>query len=201
VAVAADGSCWASTGASVMHIATDGHVLSQTDGFRFPLALSPAPDGGCWVTDSLQGVAVRLGADGKELWRKDGFPQSSGLSAEPISVNPMDGTAWLANPNQGMVFRLGTDGAVLATASVFFPLSVSLNPSDSTCWVAGGGDAYGYVAHLGLDGSQLWRGTSFTNPKWVSVDPSDGSCWVANLTDIAHLDASGGRCRRGRCRS
>nr|NIQ98625.1 hypothetical protein [Gemmatimonadales bacterium]NIS63541.1 hypothetical protein [Gemmatimonadales bacterium] len=34
------------------------------------------------------------------------------------------------------------------------------------------------VAHLSLDGVELWRGGGFDHPVSVSVNPADGSCWV-----------------------
>jgi PKD repeat protein len=55
------------------------------------------------------------------------------------------------------------------------------------------------VVHLGADGSELWRGGSFSAPWSVSVNPADGSCWVADsLNDqLVHLDVNGAELWRG----
>lgn len=59
----ADGSCWAATGASVMRLAADGTVLSQTDGFWHPRCLSVnSSDGSCWVIDAGD---LPMGGDGR----------------------------------------------------------------------------------------------------------------------------------------
>jgi len=48
-----DGSCWAVTGASVMHLGVDGTMLSQTNGFRQARSIACNPtDASSWVADT-----------------------------------------------------------------------------------------------------------------------------------------------------
>jgi DNA-binding beta-propeller fold protein YncE len=203
-----DGSVWAATGGSVMHLAEDGTVLSQADGFWGPFGVSVNPtDGSCWVADCMNGEVVRLAPDGTELWRVAGFDQPWS-----VSVNPNDGSAWVAAVgtwectsgcflNSG-VYHLSQDGAVLWAGHTFAgPLAVSVNPTDGSCWVA---NTYGdQIVHLAADGTELWRGGGFYYPCSVSADPNDDSCWVADAGDwddgldqyvgsaVVHLGADG----------
>jgi len=80
-----DGSCWAATGSSVMHLAADGTTLSQTNSFWVPQCVSvnsapPGPDpglgGSCWVADYGNSQVVHLSAAGTELWRGGGRLQA-----------------------------------------------------------------------------------------------------------------------------
>ena len=154
---AKDGSCWALTGASVMHLAADGGVLKQIDGFWLAAGVAPylsvnPRDGSCWVPDISHNQVVHLAKDGTELWRGGGFKQ---------------------------------------------PKSVSPNPQDGSCWVADYGN--NQVVHLAADGRELWRGGGFAGPGCVSVDPADGSCWVADSQNdqVVHLAVGGGRAESG----
>ena len=192
VTVAPDGTCWAATGASVLHIGIDGSLLSQTNGFLSPGAISAAPDGGCWVCDADLHATVRLSADGQELWRDEAFSRPWALS-----VSLADGTGWVADYD-GSVTRLGADGELLATAPIYFPKSVSAT-TDGGCWVAGGGSPlYAYVVRLGPDGSGVAAGSGFTDPKSVAADPLSGHAWVVDASDVVVLDAGANELARQR---
>jgi len=189
-----DGSCWAATGASVMHLAADGTVLAQANGFKHPISVSVnATDGSCWVMDNGSGDLVHLAEGGNELWRGGGF--SSGPFDEPsVSVNSVDGSCWVADGGRGDVVHLAEDGSQLWRGDGFvYPTSVSVNQSDGTCWVADReGIGSGQVVHLAADGSELWRGGGFEEPSCVCANLADGSCWVADMSNgTVHLTEDG----------
>jgi hypothetical protein len=52
---------------------------------------------------------------------------------------------------------------------------------------------YGQVHHLAANGTELWKGGSFSDPQSISVNPTDGSCWVADVSydHVVHLGADG----------
>ncbi len=86
----ADGSAWAATGSSVTHLAPDGAVLSQSDGFWSPLSVSTdSRSGRCWVADTSNDQVVLLEVGGGELLRLGGFSAPSSVSADPT-----DGSCW-----------------------------------------------------------------------------------------------------------
>ena len=61
-----DSSVWAATGSSIMHLAADGTVLSQTNGFSAPFAVAVNPrDGSCWVGDTYHNEVVHLDSGGE----------------------------------------------------------------------------------------------------------------------------------------
>jgi DNA-binding beta-propeller fold protein YncE len=194
-----DGSCWAAVGDKVIHIASDGSVLSETPGFFWPSAVSVnRADNSCWVAeygyayyshdwsphDGLDRVA-HVGEDGEVLWSGAGFNSPWDLSA-----NPTDGSCWVADTGNDQVVRLGADGSELWLGGGFSrPLGVSVNSADGSCWVA---DTYNdQVLHLAADGTEIWRGSRM-GPELVSVNSADGSCWVASSYAVYHLSAEGG---------
>ena len=199
-----DGSCWVAAGASVMHIAADGGILSQTDFMWLPYAISVnQSDGSCWVAGvhhdwlsyseewTSRFFVVHLAADGTVLLVDEGF-----VCPRSLSVNPTDASCWVADdryPDSSAVVHLAADGSRLSvTAGFLYPTSVSVNPTDGSCWVADpGADA---VVHLSTTGAELWRGEGIWGAALVCVNPSDGSCWVACpgfSPYIVHLAASG----------
>jgi len=166
-----DGSCWVASGASIMHLAADGALLSQTDGFWRPWSVSVDPsDGSAWIADISGYDITHLAEDGTELWRQGGFPRASS-----VSVNPVDGSCWVAARGIDAIVHLAADGTELGRAGSFSEArSVSVCPADGSCWVADNG---GDVAHLDAEGTELWRG-SVGRGLSVVADPEDGSCWV-----------------------
>jgi len=187
-----DGSCWAATGNSVMHLADNGVILSQTNGFRNAIWLGPddeafaaslsanSTDGSCWVADTYHNQVVHLAADGSELWRGEGFTYPMAVSA-----NPSDGSCWVASWGSGEVVHLAANGSQLWRGPGFpAPKSVSVNSADGSCWV---GDYTG-ITHLDANGTQLWRVDGGASS--VSVNSTDGSCWVGGA-HIKHLAANG----------
>ena len=137
-----DSSVWAATGSSVMHLAADATVLSQTDGFWSPNSVSVnAADGSCWVADTYNDQVVHLSAAGLELWRGGGF--SSPCS---VSVNSSDGSCWVGDTSNNQVVHLSAAGDELWRGGGFgHPCSVSVNPSDGSCWVADCADWTGWT--------------------------------------------------------
>ena len=190
-----DGSVWAATGASIMHLAADGAILSQTNGFWEPCSVSVNPfDGSCWVADSRTSKVIHLNEHGAELSRTGGF-----ASPVCVSVNHVDGSCWVADRGTydfdlyryfgSAVVHLGGDGSELWRGEDFNgPWSVSVNPSDGSCWVADTDN--GHLVHLASDGTEL-PGVPAGTPIAVAVNPRDGSCWVAMTGGIAHFDSSG----------
>jgi len=144
-----------------MHLAPDGSVLSQTDGFYQPrsLAVNPA-DGSCWVADNYilpvsarvveYGSVVHLAADGSEIWRNADF-------ADPraVAVDATDGSCWVGASNG--LSHLAADGTlILYRGRVGYPQAVAVDPADRSVWVA---DARNYqLLHLATDGTEIWVG-------------------------------------------
>jgi beta-lactamase regulating signal transducer with metallopeptidase domain/DNA-binding beta-propeller fold protein YncE len=194
----ADGSCWALAGSSLMHLAADGSVLKQIDGFWLAAGVVPylsvnPRDGSCWVPDISHNQVVHLAKDGTELWRGGEFKQP-----KSVSPNPEDGSCWVADYGNNEVVHLAADGRELWRGEGFkSPTCVSVNPTDGSCWVGDYGNDQ--VVHLAADGAELWRGEGFKGPESVSVNPTDGSCWVADLDgdQVAHLSADGTELWRG----
>ncbi len=139
----ADGSCWAGTGASVMHLAADGRVLSHTNGFTRPSSLSVnSVDGSCWVADEETKQVVHLAEDATELWRRSfGLPSS-------VCVNPADGSCWVADHDNDALVHLAADGGELRTIqSPIGPSCVAVDPTDGSCWSGSAGG----IIHIAAD--------------------------------------------------
>jgi len=206
-----DNSCWVAAGASVMHIAANGGILSQTDVTWRPQTISVnQSDGSCWVAGygvyytsdagdyTVRHFVTHLAADGTVLLVDEGF-----ASPRSVSVNPTDGSCWVADdryPDWSAVVHLAADGSRLSvTGGFWYPTSVSVNPVDGSCWVTD--NDRDEVVHLSATGAELWRGGGIYGAQFVCVDPSDGSCWVAcpsYSSYIVHLAASGEElCRAG----
>jgi hypothetical protein len=181
-----DGSVWMSAGASVMHLASDGSLLSQTDGFVGPRAVSVnSADGSCWVgvegaTDSLgrwEAVCVaHLAEDGTELLRLTGLTGPFSLS-----VNPSDNSLWVVAA-EGLV-QFSAEGTELSRAPGYSG-AVAVNSTDGSVWVNAGGD----LVHLSATGTELGRGVGLAATS-LSVNQANGSCWaiVGNAEDAVHL--------------
>jgi len=192
-----DGSCWAATGGSVMHVAADGTVLSQTDGFSYPGSIAVyLTDKSCWVADRAAGEVVHLAADGTQLW-------CSGAFAQPwsVCVNPDDGSCWVADRgiysmgyDLGQIVHLAPDGSELWRGGGFdAPSSISVDPTDGSVWVVDVRYGSGSVVHVAEDGTEVFRFWDVRNPQCVAVDPSDSSCWIADTGhgQVVHLAADG----------
>ena len=183
----ADGSCWAATGGSVMHLSASGQVLSQTNGFDSPDALSVnSADGSCWVADTHHGQVVHLSLTGDELWRGSGFAWP-----ESIAVNSADGSCWVAD---GELIHLSSTGEELWRGGRI-AVSVSVNPTDGSCWAGSGQYDHDYsyfVVHLGASGNELSRHGGFHDYPQVSVNTADGSCWAADRGDFSGNDPVNG---------
>jgi len=216
-----DGSCWAATGSSVMHVAADGSVLSQTDGFWNPECVAADPlDGTCWVADTGNNEVVHLDEDGVEIVRLGGFNRP-----RAVCVNQADRTCWVADTENDEVVHLAADGAELLRIGCYEhpsdpavelcfvkPESVSVNPTDGSCWVAD--TANDQVVHLAEDGTQLLRIGCYEDPAVtppverclngpgsVAVNPGDGSCWVVDTGGnyLVHLAEDGSLLWCGPC--
>jgi len=216
-----DRSCWAATGSSVMHVAANGSVLSQTNGFWNPQCVAADPgDGTCWVADTGNNQVVHLDEGGAEIVRLGGFNRPQALC-----VNPADRSCWVADTGNDEVVHLSAAGAELvrigryedpsnpAVERCFVePGSVSVNPTDGSCWVADTGNDQ--VVHLAEDGTQLLRIGCYedpavtppverclTAPGSVAVNPVDGSCWVADTGGnyLVHLADDGSLLWCGPC--
>jgi DNA-binding beta-propeller fold protein YncE len=191
-----DGSIWAATGASVMHLSATGETLSQTDGFWGPTSLSANPvDGTCWVADTPSwGVTARatvthLAADGTRM------TVSSGLSSPAaVVVVPSDGSCWVADRGSPGVVHLSATGEALWQSSDLGGAdAVSVDPGDGSLWVGTAAE----VIHLGADGTVLSRSPVAGHVPSVAVDLRDGSCWAAVIDQedhndyVVHLSSSG----------
>ena len=181
-----DGSCWAATGASVMHLSAQGDTLSQTDGFWWPGAVSVNPtDGTCWVADggfsaSVYGTVTHLASDGTRLAVRTDF-----FAPAALVVDPTDGSCWVADTGNARLVHLSATSDVLWQSGVLgYVYSVAVNPTDGSCWAGASGE----VLHLDAAGTVLSRSAVYEYAPSVSVDPRDGSCWVAEVDLDAHFD-------------
>ena len=203
-----DGSCWAATGNTVMHLSHAGLVLAEIRGFNRPSSVCVNPaDGSCWVADTENMRVVHLAQNGDTLWSADGF--SMPMS---VSVNPVDGSCWVAEYSHHAVIHLAADGTELWRGAGFtFARSVAVNPTDGSCWVAVQGTPSppgppgpsdyldSAVVHLAGDGTELSRVAGFNGAWYVAADPTDGSCWVADYLhdQVVKLSKEGGELWRG----
>ncbi len=213
---AADGSCWVADGGvcntqpshgSVVHVGPEGTVLWRSAGYNCPQAISVNPvDGSCWVADRYGAEAayppssriVHLAANGDELSSTEGFGD-----AWSVSVNPTDGSCWVSDTGHGQLVLLSSTGVEIWRKDYPGFHLVAADPANNTCWAADNGQvpspwnntpiSGGQVVRLAEDGTELWRGNTFTMVKWLSANPSDGSCWVASRCpgQVLHLAQDG----------
>ena len=200
----ADGSCWAATGNTVMHVGAAGLVLHQLSGLAQPKAVSvDRTDGSCWVANTDGALLSRYDASGALLWSNAAYGRPHSVSA-----NPTDGSCWVSGgPFLNMVFHVGPDGSTLWYGTGFvLPFSVSVNSSDSSCWVGARGraDTSGNYTdsaaiHLAADGTELGRASGLNGVQAVAVNPADGSCWALDIApnQVVHLSAAGAELWRG----
>ena len=205
----ADGTVWAATGGSVMHLTAAGDIISQTDGFYQPRSLAVNPtDGSCWVADdhilpigagqTEYGAVVHLAADGTEVWRNADFSHPTS-----VAVYPTDGSCWVTD---GVgAHHLAADGTLLQYRGGSGFQSVAVDPTDGTAWVA---DAWhGTVRQFLPDGTEHEYGGDLIFAGSVAVNPADGSCWVADYgsaisgqpgdSSVSHYSAIGALLWRG----
>jgi hypothetical protein len=182
-----DSSIWVASGGSVLHLASDGTILSQTNGFAWTGAVAVnEADGSCWVDDGQGGGwphdsdLVHLAEDGTEILRLSGL-----LGTLSLSVNPVDGSCWVGEAaDRGDLVHFAEDGTEL-WRGIDLSGRTSVNPTDGSCWVATGGQ----VVHFAADGTELWR--AGIGAGTASVNPTDGSCWVASSSEVIHLAEDG----------
>ncbi len=194
---AADGSCWVSMGSSMTHVAADGSVIRQVGGvFADSIVVDPV-DGSWWAASSTLGRVTHYSSDGEVLWSAEGF--STGCYVD-IAVDPGNDSCWVAEGppyregGNGRLTRLTADGTILwSQESLVGPsyLTVAVNPLDHSCWLSDPGASR--VAHVSVDGEELWSTTAYPAPIGVDVDPTDGSCWLIyrGPGGVAHLNADG----------
>jgi DNA-binding beta-propeller fold protein YncE len=181
-------TCWAATGCSVMHVDSDGSVLSQTDGFWNPRAVSANPaDGSCWVADSENGRIVRLDSSGAPRLWVSGYGRPTCMSADSA-----DGSVWVGGLDHALV-HLAADGTPIWASWDFGMITaVSVNPDDGSCWVGytTGADEW-HVSHLAADGTHLWQGLLPDDVVSLSANAADGSSWIGCSNQAVHVDATG----------
>jgi len=215
----ADGSCWAAAGGSVMHIAADGAILGQFNGFTAPVAVAAnSADGSCWVLDGSDGewsALIHLSKDGTELLRLPGVVSYDyGLGGTPIAVSPADGSVWAKASAGGEVVHLAQDGSELVRVAALGRVTgLAVNPTDGSCWIAAGWEEviyitsaeaadgqrspgavyiwHGWVTHLADNGTELSRTEDLGWCASLSVNPVDGSCWAEDSGRLVHLGADG----------
>jgi hypothetical protein len=197
-----DGSVWVSVpGAnSVLHIALDGTVMGGAYAGNGAGISVSSEDSSCWIADSGKDQVSHVTAEGGLLWR--------GLFRDPqvVAVNPIHGSCWVADMGHSQLVLLSTtadeimrlDGFLWPQGWFVFvpkPACISSDRIDGSCWVADTG--HGEVVHVGLDGTELWRGGGFQRPAAVCANAMDGSCWVLNENELVHLAADGTERWRG----
>jgi DNA-binding beta-propeller fold protein YncE len=176
-----DGSCWATTGGSVIHVSRGGKLLAQINGLPTEsLAVNPR-DGSCWVGGRVSSgwSLVHLSRHGKVLRRVSGLDVGCLTGA---AVNPADGSCWVTTEITGghaELIHLSSDGATrLLLRGGFGSLTyVAVSPADGSVWAADA--AAGALVHITADGRKVWGITGFAGVQSVSVNPRDGSRLVA----------------------
>ncbi|MFB3882733.1 MAG: S-layer homology domain-containing protein [Armatimonadota bacterium] len=205
-----DSSVWVAAGGSIMHLAADGSIIDQFDGFTAPGATGGivpagsiavnATDGSCWFGDYYDPIAypetpselVHLAADGTQLLRL-GFPDRFVVS---VSVNSTDGSCWMGtfSWSGGQVIHMAGEGTELLRVTVTGTSAlVSVDPTDGSCWVGVGT----VITHLAEDGTVLSQTDLYVDVGALSVNPLDGSCWVGGDNTVVHLGADGAELWRG----
>ncbi len=191
-----DGSCWAAAGSRVLHIGSDGTVLSQTTDLSSVKSVSVNPrDGSCWAADWARRQVVHLGPDGSEWWRGGQFGD---WGPRAVSVSPSDGACWVADTLGRGVIRLASTGEeTVAGVRVGLPPTVTADPQDGSCWTLDYSD--GKLVHLAADGSELSRtgGLQDYYLESLSVDPRDGSLWIPDRKEVVHVARDGSELWRG----
>jgi len=200
----ADGSVWVNLPYwnEVRHLSKEGVELCGLDGgLGAGLSVNPS-DGSCWIVDGWSQV-LHVTDAGELLW--------AGLfdSPEAVAVNAdHGGSCWVADIGHDQLVLLSAAGDEIMrldgfpwttrwSASYLGTGCISADRSDGSCWVADTG--HRQVVHVGLDGTELWRGGSFVWPLSVSANAMDGSCWVADWQShqVVHLAADGTEIWRG----
>jgi hypothetical protein len=190
-----DSSVWVASGGSIMHLAADGSIIGQFDGFIDPRAIAVnSTDGSCWFTNSGYGYPdppelLHLAADGAELLRLVGFSIPWGSP-----VNSTDGSCWALDYSAGGLVHLAEDGTELLRVSAPGD-ALAVNPNDGSFWAGGGS----LLVHLAEDGTALSQATYSESIGSVSVSPADGSCWATSFYGrmVVHLAADGAELWRG----
>jgi len=127
-----DGSVWAGGDRDLVHLATDGRLLSAPWG-PYVRAIGADPrNGSAWVVDSDGARLQHLASDGSVLgqWEVPG-------SANSISVNAVDGTVWMSGTQADHLYHLAPDGTILWQGAGLFG-DVSVSPLDGGVWVSQG---------------------------------------------------------------
>ncbi len=199
----ADGSCFFTSGGSVVRLADDGSLVWQVSGTFHNASVNPG-DGSCWASDQTSGQLTHLAADGTVLWQGGSYDFYGESWRQLIDVDPVDGSVWLGeqswtDPTPGRVIHLSAAGAELwATADWMPPVhGVSVNPNDSSCWV---GTTYWFMVHFirhyAANGTLLYDGWTY-RAQSISVDEGDDTVWhtsgfsPAGFGKVHHLASDG----------
>jgi DNA-binding beta-propeller fold protein YncE len=130
-----DGACWVLDAFTrkVVKLSSDGQILLETvvlsgGAAIMATAVSASPDGGCWVAvmvDMMNDAVLKLGADGNQVLKVDGFQMPSGLASDP-----KDGGCWVANTNGGQIAKLSSGGQIVANiGNLAYPKVVVVAPT------------------------------------------------------------------------
>jgi len=184
---AADSSCWASSGANLIQVASDGTVLATIGrlGEAGEVAVNPT-DGSVWVWDERCQTLSHFTASGARRLSK-ALP----LHVGELEVDGRDGSVWIAD--LGSLIHLASDGEELWSSEFGNVGGIAVDPRNGSCWAVyrPSGSSLGSVVHLASDGSELWRNDEIPYPRDVAVNSGNGTCWVGAWEESIHFAEDG----------
>jgi len=171
---------WVTGDGFVKKLNANGDELFNVQGtYDSPVSPSIDPsDGSAWITDANQGILVKLGADGSEVFRKTGLDCPT-LAA----VNPNNGFCWVVTKGNGRIAYYTTGGVRKfdVPADISSIADIKVSTGDGHLWVASCDRAEpGLVKLRDSNGSQAFPKitANIGRPFKLAVDPVDSTCWL-----------------------
>jgi len=188
-----DGSVWTLAGANVLHLASDGTLLStHSPGVINANQLLRHPtNGSYWVSGVGSGTVARLSADGRLLFRTTGLDNREDLYL--MHLNPDDNSVTVFERSYGYPLRavhLNASGAVqwsVPVRAAAADATAAVDMADGSLWVI----SSKAIKHYRADGYLLWQGEGVPEPISVVVNPTDHSFWYTFSSGAIHLAATG----------
>ncbi len=183
----AEGSCWASAGANIIHVGGDGAVIANLGrlGEASHVAADPT-DGSCWVWDGRHLTLSHFTASGVRQLSKE-----LSLYVVELDVDRRDGSAWIGGMET--LVHIAVDGEQLWSGEFDGLRGIAVDQRNGSCWAVtrSPSGSTGSVVHLTADGSELWRTDEIAGLRDIAVNSADGSCWVASGEGCLHLAEDG----------
>jgi hypothetical protein len=176
-----DRSFWMIDGATVVHYANDGTLLSRSQALCAPWVLGTDPaDGSCWVLQGNKDELLHFGADGVLLSATPGPSHNATLLSSPA-----DGSVWVSDSDR--VMHVDASGAVVWTRWAQ-ARALAADPADGSVWML----EDGVIARRASNGSELWHAAGFGAEVRLGEDPRNQSVWIGDETGmLTHFSATG----------